>query len=163
FGYRCPVLLDPRHQLVAATGVTTTPEVAVVTADGRIAYRGRIDDRYPQIGVHRQGPTPRDLRPAPAGRLGPRRRAGPRATAAGGCRRRGRPRSVALSPSFRDWQGRRGSPCGRVPGGGARMPGLFLVPTAPTTCVASSGRKRRGTTKSSCHHTINSTADRVDF
>ena len=34
FGYRCPVLLDPRHKLVAATGVTITPEVAVVTADG---------------------------------------------------------------------------------------------------------------------------------
>jgi hypothetical protein len=62
FGYRCPVVLDPRHQLVAATGVTTTPEVAVVTADGRIAYRGRIDDRYPEIGVHRQAPTRRDLR-----------------------------------------------------------------------------------------------------
>lgn len=64
FGYHCPVLLDPRHQLVAATGVTTTPEVAVVTADGNIAYRGRIDDLYPEIGVKRQAPTRRDLREA---------------------------------------------------------------------------------------------------
>jgi hypothetical protein len=72
FGYRCPVLLDPRHQLVAATGVTTTPEVAVLTADGRIVYRGRIDDRYPQIGVHRQAPTRRDLRMALAAVLADR-------------------------------------------------------------------------------------------
>jgi thiol-disulfide isomerase/thioredoxin len=64
FGYRCPVLLDPKHQLVAATAVTTTPEVAVVTADGTIAYRGRIDDLYPQIGTKRQVPTRRDLREA---------------------------------------------------------------------------------------------------
>ncbi|HEY7425302.1 MAG TPA: redoxin family protein [Gemmataceae bacterium] len=64
FGYRCSVLLDPKHQLVAATGVTTTPEVAVVMADGTIAYRGRIDDLYPQIGVKRRAPTRRDLRDA---------------------------------------------------------------------------------------------------
>jgi hypothetical protein len=64
FGYSCPVLLDPRHQLVAATGATITPEVAVVMADGKIAYRGRIDDRYARIGVARQVPTQRDLRDA---------------------------------------------------------------------------------------------------
>jgi hypothetical protein len=61
FGYRCPVLLDPRHELVAATGVTITPEVAVVTADAQVAYHGRIDDRYPRIGLRRQAPTQRDL------------------------------------------------------------------------------------------------------
>jgi hypothetical protein len=83
FGYRCPVLLDPRHQLVAATGVTTTPEVAVVTADGEIAYRGRIDDRYPQIGVHRQAPTRRDLRVALAAVLADRPVPTPRTTAVG--------------------------------------------------------------------------------
>jgi hypothetical protein len=84
FGYRCPVLLDPRHRLVAATGVTTTPEVAVVSADGRIAYRGRIDDRYPQIGVHRQAPTRRDLRLALSAVLAGRQVPTPR-TAAVGC------------------------------------------------------------------------------
>jgi hypothetical protein len=83
FGYRCPVLLDPRHQLVAATGVTTTPEVAVVTADGRIAYRGRIDDRYPEIGVQRQAPTRRDLREALAAVLADRPVPTPRTTAVG--------------------------------------------------------------------------------
>src|SRR5262249_1797098 len=83
FGYRCPVLLDPRHQLVAATGVTATPEVAVVTADGRIAYRGRIDDRYPQIGVHRQAPTRRELRLALSAVLAGRQVPTPRMTAVG--------------------------------------------------------------------------------
>jgi hypothetical protein len=83
FGYRCPVLLDPRRQLVAATGVTTTPEVAVVTADGRIAYRGRIDDRYPQIGVHRQAPTRRDLDAALAAVLADQPVPTPRTTAVG--------------------------------------------------------------------------------
>jgi hypothetical protein len=83
FGYRCPVLLDPRHQLVTATGVTTTPEVAVVTADGQIAYRGRIDDRYPEIGVHRQAPTRRDLREALAAVLAEKPVPTPRTTAVG--------------------------------------------------------------------------------
>jgi mono/diheme cytochrome c family protein/thiol-disulfide isomerase/thioredoxin len=83
FGYRCPVLLDQRHQLVAATGVTTTPEVAVVTADGRVAYRGRIDDRYPQLGVHRQAPTRRDLRAALSAVLADQPVATPRTTAVG--------------------------------------------------------------------------------
>jgi hypothetical protein len=84
FGYRCPVLLDPRHQLVAATGVTTTPEVAVVTADGQMAYRGRIDDRYPRVGVHPQAPTRRELRAALAAVLAGRPVPTPR-TAAVGC------------------------------------------------------------------------------
>jgi mono/diheme cytochrome c family protein/peroxiredoxin len=64
YGYRCPVLLDSHHQLVAATGVTATPEVAVVTPDGTIAYRGRIDDLYSEIGVKRQTAAKRDLREA---------------------------------------------------------------------------------------------------
>jgi hypothetical protein len=83
FGYGFPVLQDPRHQLVAVTGVTTTPEVAVVTADGRIAYRGRIDDRYPQIGVHRQAPTQRDLRAALEAVLADRPVPTPRTTTVG--------------------------------------------------------------------------------
>jgi hypothetical protein len=68
---------------VAATGVTTTPEVAVVTADGRIAYRGRIDDRYPRIGVDRQAPTRRDLRAALAAVLADQPVPTPRTTAVG--------------------------------------------------------------------------------
>jgi hypothetical protein len=82
-GYRCPVLLDPGHKLVAATGATTTPEVVVVTADSRIAYRGRIDDRNPRIGLQRRAPTRRDLREALAAVLADRPVPTPRTTAVG--------------------------------------------------------------------------------
>src|SRR3954469_326169 len=38
-------LRDPKLALAKFSGATVTPE-AVVVADGRVAYRGRIDDRY---------------------------------------------------------------------------------------------------------------------
>jgi hypothetical protein len=60
----CPVLLDRRHQLVKTTGVTITPEAAVLTPDGKMAYRGRIDDQYPGLGKKRVAPSVRDLRQA---------------------------------------------------------------------------------------------------
>jgi hypothetical protein len=58
------VLVDREHRLVSATGVRITPEVAVVTADGQVAYRGRIDDSYPRLGAQRRSPSQRDLRAA---------------------------------------------------------------------------------------------------
>jgi hypothetical protein len=64
YGLTLPVLLDAKHQLVAATGVSHTPEVAVVLKDGTVAYRGRIDDRYPGLGKKKQAPKERDLRDA---------------------------------------------------------------------------------------------------
>ena len=39
---------------------TITPEAAVV-AGGRVVYRGRIDDRYVDLGVERPSPTQHDL------------------------------------------------------------------------------------------------------
>jgi len=53
-------LRDPKHALVAAVGATITPE-AVVYADGRVQYRGRIDDRYVDLGVERPAATEHDL------------------------------------------------------------------------------------------------------
>jgi len=64
FGLTCPVLLDPVHRLVKRTGVTMAPEVAVLTPDGKVAYRGRIDDIYVDYGKRRETPTQRDLRNA---------------------------------------------------------------------------------------------------
>jgi hypothetical protein len=46
---------------VKRTGVTVTPEVAVLDATGRLVYRGRIDDRYLQLCGDRPQPTQRDL------------------------------------------------------------------------------------------------------
>jgi hypothetical protein len=43
-------------------GITMTPEVAVVDAQGRLFYRGRIDDQYVDYGKTRPAPTRRDLR-----------------------------------------------------------------------------------------------------
>ena len=43
------------------TGVTVTPEVAVLSADQKLLYRGRIDDRYIDFGKDRPEPTVRDL------------------------------------------------------------------------------------------------------
>jgi hypothetical protein len=53
-------LRDPRHVLVKFTKATVTPE-AVVVAAGRVVYRGRIDDRYVEIGLERPAPTQHDL------------------------------------------------------------------------------------------------------
>jgi len=63
FGYSLESIRDTRHQLVKQTGVTVTPEVAVMTGD-RVRYRGRIDDRYIELGKDRPQPTQRDLEDA---------------------------------------------------------------------------------------------------
>jgi hypothetical protein len=64
FDLSCPVLLDPTHVLVKRTGVTIAPEVAVTGPDGKLLYRGRIDDVYVDVGKRRAEPTVRDLRAA---------------------------------------------------------------------------------------------------
>ena len=38
-----------------------TPEAAVFDGVGRLAYHGRIDDRYVDFGVDRPAPTTHDL------------------------------------------------------------------------------------------------------
>jgi hypothetical protein len=79
----CPVLLDPEHRLVKLTGVTVTPEVAVVLPDGTVAYRGRIDDTYVELGKRRAEPNRRDLRLALAAVLKGQPVAEPRTKAIG--------------------------------------------------------------------------------
>ena len=51
---------DPKLALVKFAGATVTPE-AVVVAGGKVVYRGRIDDRYVDLGRERPAPTRRDL------------------------------------------------------------------------------------------------------
>jgi hypothetical protein len=58
-------LRDPAHALVKFTRATVTPE-AVVVAAGRVVYRGRIDDRYVELGLERPAPTQHDLADAVA-------------------------------------------------------------------------------------------------
>ena len=51
---------DPASALVKFSGATITPEAAVVV-NGKVVYRGRIDDRYVDLGTERPAPTTHDL------------------------------------------------------------------------------------------------------
>ena len=59
-----PEIVDRQHELVKATGVTTTPEVAVVDRMGKVVYRGRIDDSFALLGQPRRPVKNADLRNA---------------------------------------------------------------------------------------------------
>ncbi len=83
FGYKCAVLFDPRRKLVKQTGATITPEAAVLSPQGKLLYRGRIDDRFPAIGIQRDKPTKTELRDALDAILAGKEIAVPRTKAAG--------------------------------------------------------------------------------
>ncbi len=51
---------DPKLDLVKFVGATITPEAAVVVG-GKVVYRGRIDDRYVDLGLERPAATTHDL------------------------------------------------------------------------------------------------------
>jgi thiol-disulfide isomerase/thioredoxin len=59
-----PAIKDANHELVKSTGVTITPEVAVIGKQGEIFYRGRIDNLYAELGKPRRQVTQRELRDA---------------------------------------------------------------------------------------------------
>jgi len=60
FAYSIESIRDTDQKLVKMTRVTVTPEVAVMVGDDMV-YRGRIDDRYVELGKERLQPTQRDL------------------------------------------------------------------------------------------------------
>ena len=53
FNLRCPVVLDPKHELADAAGATVTPEAAVFAGEGKRVYLGRIDDLFYSFGKRR--------------------------------------------------------------------------------------------------------------
>lgn len=63
FAYSLETLRDADLKLLKQTGVTVTPEVAVMSGT-RVLYRGRIDDRYIDFGKDRLKPTRHDLEEA---------------------------------------------------------------------------------------------------
>ncbi len=64
FGYKGKhILLDSKHTLANLLGATTSPEAILMDPKGFLAYRGRIDDRFPKLGVER-APRSRDLKTA---------------------------------------------------------------------------------------------------
>jgi hypothetical protein len=64
FEITIPALLDREHTLVRHTGVEVTPEAAVLSRVGEVLYRGRIDDRWVEIGTRRPRATRYDLEAA---------------------------------------------------------------------------------------------------
>jgi hypothetical protein len=62
YGLVGSLILDPEHKLVEETGATITPEAVVITGDGKIAYRGRIDNLYGGLGRKRLEATRHELR-----------------------------------------------------------------------------------------------------
>lgn len=64
YGYHFPVMVDADQKLAHRVGATVTPEAAVVDAEGRVVYLGRIDDVYYGFGKRREAPTRHDLRDA---------------------------------------------------------------------------------------------------
>jgi hypothetical protein len=64
YDYRLGALRDPKHALVRMTGARVTPEAAVFRQTKGVpemVYRGRIDDRYVDLGKMRPAPTTHDL------------------------------------------------------------------------------------------------------
>lgn len=64
FRYSIGALRDPEHSLVKRSGATVTPEAVVFDRNREIVYRGRIDDRYVELGQMRPAPTRNDLQEA---------------------------------------------------------------------------------------------------
>jgi len=77
FQIKAPVAIDHGQRLTRQLKARTTPEVFVLTPDGRTAYRGRIDDTYTTFGKRRPEPTTHDLKEALEAILGGRKVAVP--------------------------------------------------------------------------------------
>ena len=48
-----PAVKDLGHKLADATGATITPEATLVDKNGKVLYRGRIDNFYAALGKPR--------------------------------------------------------------------------------------------------------------
>ena len=84
--YQVPFLLqaDAGHQLTKQLHARVTPEVVVVTADGRTTlYQGRLDDAYAGLGQHRAITNHHELADALAAVVAGRAVAVPRTEAVG--------------------------------------------------------------------------------
>jgi thiol-disulfide isomerase/thioredoxin len=57
-----PALMDSQQSLARAVGAKGTPESIVVSNDGKVLYRGRIDDRFASYGRTRINVDQHDLR-----------------------------------------------------------------------------------------------------
>jgi hypothetical protein len=61
YAYPVMPLRDPSMRLADLAGATVMPEAAIFDSTRTLVYRGRIDDRYVDIGRSRRTPTTRDV------------------------------------------------------------------------------------------------------
>ena len=121
FGYPPIAERDRDHPLVKMAGATITPEAAVFDARQRLVYRGRIDDRFVELGRERPAATQHDLRNALTALLAGKA-VSPATTQAVGCfiadmRRRWAAIDLTIpnpGPSCRQWGHVRYSACART-------------------------------------------------
>jgi hypothetical protein len=64
YNYKLPALRDPQRVLVKLAQARVTPEVAVFDTSRHLAYHGRIDDWYQDLGRARRAPTTHELEDA---------------------------------------------------------------------------------------------------
>jgi peroxiredoxin len=64
YRYAFPLLLDPHQVLVKLAGATVTPQAVVLSPQGQVLYRGRIDNRVEDFGRQHPEATVHDLRDA---------------------------------------------------------------------------------------------------
>ena len=64
FSLDLPAVIDRDRTLAARAEAAVTPQAAVFTPEGALAYSGRIDDLYAGLGQPRQRATEPDLRNA---------------------------------------------------------------------------------------------------
>ena len=64
YRYGFPLLIDSKQTLVRYAGATVTPQVAILSSDGKMLYLGRIDNRVADFGKQRPQATGFDLREA---------------------------------------------------------------------------------------------------
>jgi hypothetical protein len=61
FDVAFPLLFDVSGEIAAALGPTHVPEAFVLDRGANVVYRGRIDDRYGDLGKKRPAPTTHEL------------------------------------------------------------------------------------------------------
>lgn len=64
FSVPFPALLDSHQTLARETGARSTPEVIILGPAGQQLYRGRVDNRFVDLGKTRYQPTENDLQEA---------------------------------------------------------------------------------------------------
>lgn len=64
YKYEFPVLMDEQLALATRFGARRMPEAVIASAEGKLLYRGRIDDRYVSFGKARREASKHDFREA---------------------------------------------------------------------------------------------------